>query len=88
MVISAFTPDVDPHVTMRPPIASERIDSSSVAGPTCSNTTSTPSPVASRTALLKPPESKARSAPSSNARFLLASERLVARTRAPMCFAI
>src|SRR6266851_4290665 len=46
MPISAFTPDVEPHVTMRPPSASERIDSAIVAGPTCSNTTSTPSPVA------------------------------------------
>src|SRR5713101_5749447 len=55
--ISAFTPEVEPHVTMRPPNASERIDSAIVAGPTCSNTTSTPSPVACLTAALKPVES-------------------------------
>src|SRR6266852_699134 len=88
MLISALTPEVDPHVTMRPAIASERIDSSSVAGPTCSNTTSTPSLVTSRTALLKLVESNAASAPSSSARFRFASERLVTSTRAPRCFAI
>ena len=73
---------------MRPPSASDRIDSLSVAGPTCSKTTSTPSPVTSRTAAPKPEESNVASAPSSIARARLASERLVANTRAPMCRAM
>src|ERR1700686_4800446 len=67
MLISALTPDVEPQVTTRPPSDSERIDSSRVAGPTCSKTTSTPSPVARRTAWLKSTESKTLSAPSSSA---------------------
>src|SRR5258706_16253557 len=65
MPIWAFPPDVEPHVTTRQPNASERIDSAIVAGPTCSNTTSTPSPVACLTAALKPVESNTASAPSS-----------------------
>ena len=73
---------------MRPPGAIERSDSAIVAGPTCSKTTSTPSPVASLTAALNPVDSNTASAPSSCARLRLASDRLVARTRAPMWRAI
>ena len=87
-MISALTPEVDPHSTTRPPNTTERIDSPSVAGPTCSKTTSTPPSVASRTGLLNSLGSNTASAPISSARLRLASERLVAKTRAPRCLAI
>ena len=81
---STFGPLVAPTVRIMPSRPSERIDSSSVAGPTVSTTARAPAPpVSSWTALEKPSLGSAASAPSVERALALGSSREVAITCRP-----